>query len=364
MRNIHNNSNDKSGSPLQVLLCGAKYGQVYLPAIYQKKGFELAGIVARGSDQSIRLAEQYGVPFYTSIEQVDEPIDIACVAINETAGTPIAKQLLSNGIATLIEHPVTITNIQPLISTAENANTRVHINSHFAELPPVAEFIRLAQKLNQSNAPVIINIGCNSRTLFSTIDILMRCFGLIHFDELSISAINNYRNCTIRFRGEFAENLSCTLIYQQWRYEQDNSLDSPLGHQITLTYPQGVLQLGGSFGPCMWFPLLASGAPLELPLCQTTSASTFASKATPTLQTVIEWRKYANQKALAQLCMPAIEQPQHCTSTYMMHLCELWSCLFTQLGTVTIAAPPPVLKQYWTPEMIMEQDQIQSTLPN
>lgn len=359
MRNIHSNSNDKSGSPLQVLLCGAKYGQVYLPAIYQKKGFELAGIVARGSDQSIRLAEQYGVPFYTSIEQVDEPIDIACVAINETAGTPIARQLLHKGIATLVEHPVSATHIQQLIAAAENADTRVHINSHFAELPPVAEFIRLAQKLNQSHAPLIINICCNSRTLFSTIDILMRCFGLIQLDELSISPMNDYRNCTMRLRGDSVANVSCTLTYQQWRYEQDNSLDSPLGHQITLTYPQGVLQLGGSFGPCMWFPSLASGAPLKLPLCQPTSAS---RNVTPTLQTVIEWRKYANQQALAQLCMPAIEQPKHCSSTYMMHLCDLWSRLFAQLGTVTIAELSHLPKRYWTPEIIMEQDQTQSTI--
>ncbi|HTF98839.1 MAG TPA: Gfo/Idh/MocA family oxidoreductase [Cellvibrio sp.] len=354
MRNIHYDSNEKSSSPRQVLLCGAKYGQVYLPAIYQKKGLELAGILARGSDQSIRLAEQYGVPFYTSIEQVDEPIDIACVAINETAGTPIARQLLHKGIATLIEHPVSGAHIQQLIAAAESADTRVHINSHFAELPPVAEFIRLAQKLNQSQAPIIINICCNSRTLFSTIDILMRCFGLIHVEELSVSALNDYRSCTMRLHSETIKNVSCTLAYQQWRYEEDSSLDSPLGHQITLTYPQGVLQLGGSFGPCMWFPLLAAGVPPEIPVCQATAASRGIP---PTLQTVIEWRKYANQKVLTQLCLPAIEQPIHCSSTYMRHLCDLWSRLFAQLGTITIAEPLHLPKRYWTPEMILEQDQ-------
>lgn len=337
----------------QVLLCGTEYGQTYLPAIYQKKGFELAGILARGSDQSIRLAEQHGVSLYTRVDEIDEPIDIACVAINETVGTPIAQQLLQKGISTLVEHPLSINSIQQLITTATNSNTRCQINSHFAELPPIADFIRVCQILNATSTPSVITIFCNSRTLFSTLDVLMRCFGLIHLQQLSTCSANHYQHCTMLLSGDSITNLSCTLVYQQWRYEQDNSMDSPLGHQISITYPRGVLNLAGSFGPCLWFPLMAAGVPNQYPLCQSTLPD---RQSPPTLQTIIEWRKLANQQALDQLCMPVHECPVQHTPAYMTHLCNLWTTLFAQLGKTIIPAQPiGSFENYWDIHAMLNQ---------
>ena len=69
-----------------VLLCGTQYGRVYLPAIYEQPGIELAGILARGSVRSVRLAEQAGVPLFHEVNELDEPIDMACVAVGEEIG--------------------------------------------------------------------------------------------------------------------------------------------------------------------------------------------------------------------------------------------------------------------------------------
>lgn len=334
-------------------MCGTEYGQTYLPAIYQKKGFELAGILARGSHQSIRLAEQHGVNLYTNVNDIDEPIDIACVAINETVGTPIAQQLLQKGISTLVEHPISINSIQQLITTAANSNSRCQINSHFAELPPIADFIRACKILNETSEPGVITIFCNSRTLFSTLDVLMRCFGLIHLQQLSTCSANHYQHCTMLLSGDSIPKVTCTLVYQQWRYEQDNSMDSPLGHQISITYPEGVLNLTGSFGPCLWFPLMAAGIPNEYPLCQSTLPN---RQLQPKVQTIIEWRKLANQRALDQLCMPADEYLVQHTPAYMIHLCNLWTTLFAQLGKIVIPTPPiGSFENYWDIHSLLNQ---------
>ncbi len=315
----------------RVLLCGTQYGQIYLPAIAQEQELELVGILARGSDRSVRLSEQQGVSLYTDIEQIDEIVDIACVAINENIGTPIADRFLQQGIATLVEHPMSINNIRQLLDTAQEYSSRCHINTHFSSITPVADFIQHSQKLNQRSRPKIINVSCNSRTLFSSLDILMRCLGCFTLKDLSVNAVGDYRNCTM-----LLDDIPCTLTYQQWRYKQDNSMDSPLGHQITVTYSDGVLSLGGTYGPSLWFPLVSGDLPLSMHLCQNLQSeqSEFA-----TVSTMRYWRQQANQMALREISRQQHSEADHHSNKYQIYLCELWTSLISQLGTHTIEMP-------------------------
>lgn len=336
----------------QVLLCGTQYGQAYLPAIYQEKGFELAGILARGSDRSVRLAEQHGVKLYTHIEQIDEEIDVACIAINELVSVPLAQALIAQGIATLVEHPMSGESMRALIASTELGGGVCHINGHFPELPPIADFIRLSQKLNQFSQPRIINICCNSRTLFSSLDILMRCFGVIDLAPLSMHTAGHYQNATTLLSSEAFSPVPLTLAYQQWRYSQDDSRDSPLGHQITITYPEGVLSLGGTFGPCLWFPLIAAGVPAESFLYEPVSRQ---YNRTITVAEMVQWRVLANQQTLRELVAEQRESILHCTASYMTRLCSLWSELFALLGSATHTTEPNTKqKNILTPQMLLE----------
>ena len=52
---------------LRVIVCGVGFGRYYIEAILRLPDlFELVGILSRGSKNSIKLAEKYGVPLMCS----------------------------------------------------------------------------------------------------------------------------------------------------------------------------------------------------------------------------------------------------------------------------------------------------------
>jgi len=334
----------------QILLCGTQYGQSYLPAIFESNDLELAAILANGSDRSLKISEQCGVALFAEAQHINEPIDLACVAIGGNTGASIAATLLKKGIPVLLEHPVSTENIHLVLAAAEQNRTFCHINSHFSEIQPVAHFIALCHKLTTKSTPSIVNISCNSRTLFSTLDIVMRCFGECTLGDVQSTSFNvsdSHLNCTLSLN-----KIPCTLVYQKWRSKNDNSKDSPLGHQITITYPEGVLCLNGTFGPCLWFPLLAGDVPQDIPIYSDVNNSNPF-----TLEDMYHWRSVANQKAMHELN----ETHQHRKpihfyqkKSYLSHLCQTWSHLYSQLGTVN--AEPTIQrinKEYWTCNSIL-----------
>lgn len=75
-----------SASPKQrVLIVGAKFGEMYLNAFMQPpEGLELVGLLAQGSARSRELAHAFGIPLYTSPEQITKMPDIACIVVRST----------------------------------------------------------------------------------------------------------------------------------------------------------------------------------------------------------------------------------------------------------------------------------------
>lgn len=317
----------------QLLLCGTQYGQVYLQAIDDVEEYDVCALLANGSDRSVKLSEQRAIHLYKKVDDIRQKIDMACVAIGGNAGMEIAVSLLRRSVPVLIEHPVSITNCAKLLNAAEKFNVVCHINSHFPYILPIANFIRTCNKLNSVNKPLIVTVACNSRTLYSMLDILMRCFGRIAIDDIKFARIEPsgaYMTVTWLF-----SEVPCSLIYQSWRYVQDNSRDSPLGHEITVTYPQGVLRLAGTFGPCQWFPLLANGIAYDSPIYE--SVGNHAQPVTSLH--MIEWRKSANIQAIRNLQradQSAPEADPYQSNKYLLHLSQAWSHLFSQLGTQEI----------------------------
>ena len=83
---------------LQVLVCGTNYGRIYLEAIrLGGAGYRLAGIFARGSALSQRVACECAVPLYRSIKDLDPAIDLACAAMG-ASGADVIIDLLSQGM--------------------------------------------------------------------------------------------------------------------------------------------------------------------------------------------------------------------------------------------------------------------------
>ena len=71
---------------LRVIVCGVGFGRYYIEAILRLPDlFELVGILSRGSKNSIKLAEKYGVPLMTDIEEISkENVDAVCVVVKSS----------------------------------------------------------------------------------------------------------------------------------------------------------------------------------------------------------------------------------------------------------------------------------------
>lgn len=340
----------------QILLCGTQYGQTYLPGIFASPDLELAAIVAQGSPRSIKIAEQAGVDLILKVEDIQQSPDCALVAVGGDAGFHLANELLTRKIPVLIEHPINEQHIKMLCDVAQINQTPIHINGHFALLPPIDEFIQLGRQLHATSHPLFIQIACNSRTLFSMLDIVQRVWGE---QEIAITHHSNLGGKRHYYHAEFSiGETPCIMLYQAWRNTTDDSTDSPLGHHITVTYPQGVLILSSTFGPCLWFPLLAAGMPANAPAFGSALQSTLFNLPIPRLQNIIEWRQAANVSAIYNLLRAAntSRELDSQTPAYLISLCRNWSRLFSLLPVDSLTSEATMLaRDYWSAQAILNK---------
>lgn len=321
----------KQKNKYQILLCGTQYGQSYLPAIFESEQLELAAILTKGSRHSGNLADQTGAERFTQVSDINIDIDGACVAIGGKNGVKVASELLQRRIPVLIEHPVSGQAFDELHDIALKNNTVIQVNGHFSYLPDVTDFIHLSKQLNLCSRPLVVQTTCNSRTLFSLLDILQRIFNHVDFSHAPAPLLpNSQEYVQINVDLDMSPGL---ILYQAWRKAIDDSTDSPLGHHITITYPQGVLSLCGTFGPCLWHPLISAAVPRNVPLCSTLN-NNFQDKHNPLcVENIIEWRKVANARAIDELMAVANEisaPPDYQHAAFLSRLCHSWSSL-TQL---------------------------------
>lgn len=330
-----------------LLLCGTQYGRVYLDALYKTRHLNLAAILSRGSRASILLAEQAGVSSIKQLNELSALPDAAIVAVGQEAGFNLAKSCLQRRIPVLLEHPVLPYHCTELLAIAKALNVPLHINSHFSLLPPAQEFVLLCRALSTYAQPLSMQISCNTRTLFSMLDILQMAFGTFDLNALQIDALDDehhYYQISFKLNGA-----SCVIQYQNWRCAQDNSLDSPLGHQCTITFPQGVVQLNGSFGPCLWFPLMAATQGVNYPAYSSLSHL----RAAPSQTDIVTWREDANIQAIDSLLTPDRNNPSQ-TSLYLNHLCQNWHRLFMATGIKVVPTYAEQLQEiFFTAEKLV-----------
>ena len=337
----------------RVLLCGTKYGKAYLPSIFESDNLDLVGILASGSLRSLKMADQSGVPLFSTVEEINIEIDCACVAIGSESGLEIALKLLSRKIPVLIEHPITDHSYRRLCQVATTYSTNVYINTHFTYLSSISDFIVSNQRMLKRDSPIVVQGACNSRTLFSMLEILSRIFGVKILSTISISEIpgnNNYYQLNFKFG-----NTPFAVNYQAWRKSVDDSTDSPLGHQCSVTYPQGVLSLCGTYGPCIWHPLISAAVPLNCPIFG------FVEKHNklqylPTVADIIEDRKKANRNAICDLLRASgdsayrsIYQP----SEMMGEVCKTWKWLSDRIANpIKDFTESRLDKKYWLADTV------------
>lgn len=245
----------------RVVVCGTRFGEHYLAALrHPASPFELAGIVARGSERSRLLAEKLAVPLWRTIGEVPDDVDLACVAIRSRIvggdGSAIAEQLLRRGIAVLQEHPLHPTDIRRMQTLAAEHRTRYHVNTLYPSLPAAACFIDYARQSVRQQKPAFIELTTSLQLLYSSLDIIGRALGsLTPFCATTPQPAPHAAGAQIwpfrQMQGEFADIPVCINL-QTTLDPRDPDHHSLVMHRIAIGGSEGNVCLAGSFGPVVW----------------------------------------------------------------------------------------------------------------
>lgn len=159
-----------------IIVYGSRFGQFYLEALKRMEGIKIVGLLAKGSDRSYECARYYNIPLYTSLDEVEERVDVACVAVKTGAlggeGANIAKQLLRKGINVLLEQPVHYKELGECYKIAQNQKVYFGVGNLYLNLPAVQNFIRNVHIVSKTEKIAYINVDLATQVSYPVISIL------------------------------------------------------------------------------------------------------------------------------------------------------------------------------------------------
>ena len=246
----------------RVLVAGAKFGELYLNAFMrEQEGLELAGLLANGSERARELAHAFGIPLFTTLEQVPEDIDIACVVVRSTvaggAGTALAETFLERGMHVVQEHPVHPDDVARLQHIAAQNARAYWVNSFYAHTPAGCCWIERAQRVRQlldGEAPHFAHVSTSRQLLYSSLDLLLQACGATgaNIDAIDICGPFADDACAFHTLGLRMPVCHAALRLQTYVDPLDPDLHSLTMHQLTVGWPSGYLSLEASYGPVLW----------------------------------------------------------------------------------------------------------------
>ncbi|MGH3186203.1 MAG: Gfo/Idh/MocA family oxidoreductase [Streptosporangiaceae bacterium] len=251
---------------MRVIVCGTKFGQVYLQAFRQSAlPFELAGILAQGSERSRACAQHYGVPLWASPDELPAGIDIACVVVRGGLlggpGAELAKELMGRGINVIQEHPLHHDELADCLRCARRHGVVYHLSSFYPNVAPVRSFIAAARELFRCRRPLYADAACGFQLAYALLDILGRALGGVRPWSFTRppgpdDSVLRLTDLDIPFRGldGVVAGVPVTLRIQNQMDPADPDNYAHLMHRITLGTEGGNLTLAATHGPLLWCP--------------------------------------------------------------------------------------------------------------
>ncbi|HEK9456059.1 TPA: Gfo/Idh/MocA family oxidoreductase, partial [Streptococcus equi subsp. equi] len=151
----------------KVIICGTRFGQFYIEALKNIQDIEIVGILANGSERSIKCAEYYRLKLFVEIDSLPKDIDFACVAVGSSVfggnGIYIAKELLKRGVNVIFEQPIHSREIAELYNMSILTNEKFSIGNLYNNLPAVKSFLLNVSIANKIDQPSYIMIDLNTQ---------------------------------------------------------------------------------------------------------------------------------------------------------------------------------------------------------
>jgi thiazolinyl imide reductase len=256
---------------LKIVVAGTSFGRVYVDAVRSRPDlFTLAGLLARGGEFSRQYARTIGVSLYTSVKEVPDEVDIACVVVRSGAtggpGAELAQDLLRRGIHVLQEHPVHVAEVQACMRAARAGGAAYAVNTLYPYVRPIRRFLAAAAALRRRGPLTFIDAACNSQVAYPLLDVLGRAAGRLRpwsFGERQpvgddLSALATGRQPFESLHAVIG-GVPVTLRVQNQVHPGDPDNHSLLMHRISIGAEGGVLTLADTHGPVLWNPRMHAG---------------------------------------------------------------------------------------------------------
>ena len=241
---------------INAIVCGTTFGKYYLKALKRaNKDFNVVGILGKGSKRSKRVALSYKVPLYSSVEELPEGIELACVIVRSEGvggeGTDLCVNLLNRNINIIQEQPVHQRHLEKCYKLAKERNLLYMTANLYSYLPNIKSFIAYARKLNLLSKLEYINISFSTQVSYTALDLLILA---------GVSGSLKINNDIIKHLGPF------DIIYGEIGrvpilIEFNNKINPEfpdynmhLMHNYHFYYNDGVLSLEDTFGSVIWRP--------------------------------------------------------------------------------------------------------------
>lgn len=165
--------------------CGRQIWRNVPECLYAAPGGAGTGRPAgAGSARSRELAHAFGIPLYTSPEQITRMPDIACIVVRSTVaggtGTQLARHFLTRGVHVIQEHPLHPDDISSLQTLAQEQGCCYWVNTFYPHTRAGRTWLRDAQQLRRclAKTPPVVHATTSRQLLYSTLDLLLLALGV------------------------------------------------------------------------------------------------------------------------------------------------------------------------------------------
>ncbi|MBQ7433954.1 MAG: Gfo/Idh/MocA family oxidoreductase [Lachnospiraceae bacterium] len=239
-----------------VIVCGTTFGQYYLKAIKSRPDvFCLKGILAGGSERSQKTAKEYETTLYTSVSELPEHIDFACVVIRSDGcggnGTKIAVELMKRGISVIAEQPIHKAFLKDSYKAAVANKVCYQTGNFYACLPAVKCFLSAAKKMNETMTPIYIRASFSTQVSFPAMELLSEATGVR--EKIKVETLSTDNHPFQILAGKLG-NIPMVMEFQNELCPSDPDAFMQLLHAFTLFYPSGRLELTDTMGSVVYRP--------------------------------------------------------------------------------------------------------------
>lgn len=241
------------------LVCGSTFGAMHAAASHAA-GCQLVGVLGKGSERTRLLAESRGVPLFAGAESAPSPADgdgVASVALRAPAlggcSVDVAVRLMERGWDVLVEAPLGKEDVMTLAKASRDIGRVFRVANHYANLAPVAAFVRAAKVLLARGARgCCLEASSSSHTLFHALSVAsaVRPGDALRLDGQPVST--GTFSMAVGSLGPLPIVLK--VCNEAAAVASDFNARSAIG--LNLSSPRGELSLAGAAGPLVWYPSL------------------------------------------------------------------------------------------------------------